>query len=87
MVRKQVLILQSQDVALRRLAARSGKSEGALVREALDRLLQSETQQEAAWEALLDRWEREPIPEELRFSWRREEAYEARICRVERSSG
>ena len=56
LVRTQVLLTSEQQKALARLARERHKSKGALVREAVDQLLEREckkTEREKAWDDLL----------------------------------
>jgi hypothetical protein len=62
MLRKQIFLQERQDEALKRLAARSGRSEGAPVREAVGQRPAQEERADVQWEALLRRWEATPRP-------------------------
>ena len=89
MVRKQVYIKPEQDEKLKQWADETGKSEAEILRQALDRWLESENQRqeaEAAWEQILafseERAERSVVAEGR--SWTREELYEERLNRYDR---
>ena len=82
MIRKQIFIEERQNEALKRLALRTGRSEGALIREAVERRLAEEQVAEAAWEDLLERWSRSPAPEGPR-TWTRDDLYEERVGRFD----
>ena len=89
MVRKQVYIKPEQDEKLKQWAEETGKSEAEILRQALDRWLESEEQRqeaEAAWEQILTFSEeraQQGIVAEGR-SWTREELYEERLNRYDR---
>ena len=53
MVRTQIYLEQQQVEALRRLAAKTGRRQSALIRDAIDRLLVERPSMEA-WRAMLD---------------------------------
>lgn len=80
MVRKQIFIEDRQNQALKRLAERTGKSEGALIREAVERRLAEEQQAEDLFEALIARWSQVPVPNEPRM-WTRDDLYKDRMGR------
>ncbi|MFP4394567.1 MAG: type II toxin-antitoxin system VapB family antitoxin [Anaerolineales bacterium] len=89
MVRKQVYIKPKQDELLKQWAEETGKSEAEILRQALDRWLESEEQRqeaEAAWEQILafseERAELGAVAEGR--SWAREELYEERLNRYDR---
>lgn len=83
MVRKQIFLRREHDEALKDLAARTGKSEGALVREAIELRLKQEAQSDERWERLLRAWAKAPIlPSAERFD--RDSAYKERLDRYDR---
>ncbi len=79
-VRKQIFLEPRQAEALKRLARRSGTSEGALIRQAIDARLAQAEDADAQWEALLQRWAASPASGAGR-DWRREDLYEERLTR------
>ena len=83
MIRKQILLEERQSMALKRLAEKTGKSEGALMREAVEMRLAQDDGAEARWEGLLRRWASGPAAGHPR-TWRREDLYEDRVSRVDR---
>ncbi len=91
MVRKQVYIEPRQDKLLKEWAARMGKTEAEIVRQALDHWLAREQQPqeaEAAWEQVLAFSEEraaQGVVAESR-SWTREELYEERLNRYDQRS-
>lgn len=80
MIRKQIFIEEAQNEALKRLARKTGKSEGALIREAVERRLQEEQEADALWGGLIERWMQASITNEPR-TWTREDLYEERLGR------
>ena len=72
MIRKQIFLDAVQDEALKRLAERTGKSEGALVREAVEMRPAQEEIADARWEALLQRWAAGGAPHGAR-TWHRQD--------------
>ncbi len=78
MIRKQIFIEEQQNQALKRLAQRTGKSEGALIREAVGRRLAEEQDATALWETLLERWSQDPVSNQPR-TWRRDDLYQERL--------
>lgn len=78
MIRKQIFIEESQNDALKQLSKRTGKSEGLLIREALERRLAEEQNAEALFDALLERWSRGPVTNIPR-TWTRDDLYEERV--------
>lgn len=87
MVRKQVYLERRQDQALKRLARRTGKTEAAIIREALDRHAEEADREKARlrlWQdekAFIDQWmAKGPVPAGGR-TWKREDLYD----RFERS--
>ncbi|MFW6135989.1 MAG: ribbon-helix-helix protein, CopG family [Chloroflexota bacterium] len=86
MVRKQVYIEPRQDELLKRWAEKTGRSEAEIVREALDRWMDSEERRrdaEAAWEEVLafaeERAAYGPVPGGR--TWTREDLHEERSRR------
>ena len=55
MIRKQIFSDERQNEELKRLAKKTGKSEGLLIREAVQRHLEEEQNADALWEALIER--------------------------------
>lgn len=55
-----------------------GKSEGALIREVVDRFLVAEQEADALWEAMIARWALNPVTNEPR-TWTRSDLYEDRV--------
>ncbi len=80
MIRKQIFIDERQNEELKRLAKKTGKSEGLLLREAVQRHLAEEQNADALWEALIERWSQFPASTALR-TWTRDELYEERLGR------
>lgn len=80
MIRKQIFIEEAQNEALKRLARKTGKSEGALIREAVERRLKEEQEADALWGGLIERWMQASITNEPR-TWTREDLYEERLWR------
>jgi hypothetical protein len=92
MVRKQVYILPHQEERLKRLAQERETTEAALIRQAIDEVLNQPTPMigakslppdEAAWQAILgsiDERRREGVAGQP-YQWRREDAYEERMNR------
>lgn len=78
MIRKQIFVRDSQNKALKRLAHRTGKAEGQLIREAVDRILLEEAETEKLWNALLQRWAGEPETAQP-GQWKREDLYRDRV--------
>ncbi len=78
MIRKQIFIEEQQNQALKRLAQRTGKSEGALIREAVERRLAEEQDANALWETLLERWSQNPESNQPR-TWHRDDLYQERL--------
>lgn len=88
MVRKQVYIETEQDEKLKAWAEATGKTEAEIVRQALDRWLESEERRreaEAAWEEVLtfseERAAQGAVSEGR--SWTRDELYEERLNRYD----
>jgi predicted DNA-binding protein len=90
MVRKQVYLKPNQNERLKEWAEETGKSEAAIIREALDRWLKQERKLRDAE----DTWEAEKSFIESRIAegpveggrtWTREELYEDRIRRDNRT--
>jgi predicted DNA-binding protein len=79
-IRKQIFIDEEQNEALKRLAKKTGKSEGALIREALERRLMEEQDADTLWESLIERWLQVSMTNESR-TWTREDLYDARLRR------
>lgn len=75
MIRKQIFITERQDEALKRLARRTGKSEGALVRDAIALKLRQDETEHDAWEELLQEWANLPADGGPR-DWTREQLHE-----------
>ena len=80
MIRKQIFIEEGQNEALKRLAKRTGKSEGALIREAVERRLVEEHDADALWGGLIERWLQVPVTNEPR-TWTRDDLYDDRLGR------
>ncbi len=80
MIRKQIFIDEKQNEELKRLAKKTGKSEGLLIREAVQRHLEEEQNADALWEALIERWSQSPASAAPR-TWTRDELYEGRLGR------
>ena len=80
MIRKQIFIEEGQNEALKRLAKRTGKSEGALIREAVERRLVEEQDADALWGGLIERWLQVPVTNEPR-TWTRDDLYDDRLGR------
>jgi len=80
MVRKQIFLQRRQEEALKRLAERTGKSEGALIREAVEMRLAQAQGADVEWENLLARWAAEFSASGPR-AWRREDLYADRTAR------
>ncbi len=80
MIRKQIFIEEEQNEALKRLAKRTGKSEGALIREAVERRLVEEQDAEVLWEGLIERWSQVPVANEP-WTWTRDDLYNDRLGR------
>jgi hypothetical protein len=78
MIRKQILLEARQSEALKRLAQRTGKSEGALIREAVERRLMEEQEADTRWEALVARWSEAPVTGTPR-TWTRDDLYTERL--------
>ncbi len=78
MIRKQIFIPREQDEALKRLSKRTGRSEGALVRDAIALRLGQEDVADKKWHALLQEWASRPADGRVR-AWRREDLYEDRM--------
>lgn len=90
-VRKQVYIEPRQDELLKQWAEETGKSEAEIVREALDRWMESEARRreaEAAWQEVVDFAEERaaegPVPSGR--TWTREALYEGQLGRHERDT-
>ena len=91
MVRKQIYIEPRQDRLLKQWADETGKSEAEILRQALDRWLESEQQRreaQAAWEEerrfIESRIAEGPVPGGR--TWTREELYEERLNRHDRDA-
>lgn len=80
MIRKQIFVEEQQNEGLKRLAKKTGKSEGLLIREAVERRLAEEQEADALWEALLERWSQLPATNVPR-TWTRDDLYEDRVER------
>ena len=94
MIRKQIYILKSQDLRLKRLAKARGISEAELIRQALDAALNGSKSRafpldQEAWEQALAFMKaihaRGPLKNQPR-TWKREDAYEERLSRYDRHS-
>lgn len=92
MLRKQIYVQKHQQVFLRRLAKERGVSEAELIRDALDRHLGMSAPRPfipdpAAWEEILRLVEsrRALASTGKPYRWRREDAYEERMSRFDRS--
>lgn len=83
-IRKQIFLGADQNEPLKRLARRTGRSEAAIIREAIETRLAAERQADAAWEALLDRWRQASHGQETR-SWSRDAIYEERLGKYGRA--
>jgi len=77
-IRKQIFIPRDQDEALKRLSQRTGKSEGALVRDAIALRLQQEDEVSKKWQELLREWASRPVDNQPRI-WRRDDLYSDRV--------
>jgi hypothetical protein len=77
-IRKQIFIPRDQNEALKRLAQRTGKSEGALVRDAIALRLQQEDEVARKWEELLREWASRSVDNQPR-TWRRDDLYSDRV--------
>ncbi|MDA8345964.1 MAG: ribbon-helix-helix protein, CopG family [Thermaerobacter sp.] len=78
MIRKQIFIPRDQDEALKRLSQRTGKSEGALVRDAIALRLQQEDAISRKWQELLREWASRSVDNQPR-TWRRDDLYSDRV--------
>lgn len=78
MIRKQIFLGAHQNESLKRLALRTGRSEAAIIREALDAQLAAAAQSEAQWTELLAQWKARGAAGAAR-SWTRESLYEERL--------
>lgn len=78
MIRKQIFIEEGQNNVLKGLAKKTGKSEGALIREVVDRFLVAEQEADGLWEAMIARWALNPVTNEPR-TWTRSDLYEDRV--------
>jgi predicted transcriptional regulator len=91
MVRKQVYIEPRQDELLKKWAEETERSEAEIFRQALDHWLESEQrrrQAEAAWEEVLSFAEERAAqgPVSGGRTWTREEIYEERLDRYDKSA-
>jgi hypothetical protein len=77
-IRKQIFIPRDQDEALKRLSQRTGKSEGALVRDAIALRLQQEDEASRKWQELLREWASRSVDNQPR-TWRRDDLYSDRV--------
>ena len=77
MIRKQIFIDARQNGALKRFAEETGRSEGQLIREAVDRWLADQEEKAQLWEALLDRWRLEAGVGAR--TWKRDDLYHDRL--------
>ncbi|MCY0878909.1 MAG: ribbon-helix-helix protein, CopG family [Firmicutes bacterium] len=80
MIRKQIFIDEAQNEALKQLAKKTGKSEGALIREALALRLMEDQDADTLWEGLVEGWLQRPTANEPR-TWTREDLYDERLRR------
>ena len=78
MIRKQIFIPRDQNEALKRLSQRTGKSEGALVRDAIALRLQQEDEASRKWQELLREWASRPADDQPR-TWQRDDLYSDRV--------
>ena len=78
MIRKQIFIRRDQDEALKRLSQQTGRSEGALVRDAIALRLQQEDAAATKWQELLREWASRDVDDQPR-TWRRDDLYSDRI--------
>ncbi len=78
MIRKQIFIPRDQDEALKRLSQQTGRSEGALVRDAIALRLQQEDAAATKWQELLREWASRDVDDQPR-TWRRDDLYSDRI--------
>jgi len=81
MIRKQIMLPPEQEQALKALARRTGKSEGAIIREAIASRLSQEAGDAEGWERLVEHWLAQPVGG---APWRRDEGHEERVGRYER---
>ncbi len=77
MIRKQVFIKDDQNARLKQVAQKTGQSQGQIIREAIDRQIAEEDEQEKLWDALLDRWGKESTTSPR--DWQREDLYRDRL--------
>lgn len=81
MIRKQIYIEPRQDKLLKRLAKKNGKTEAALIRQAIDQYageMEARQKRIAAWEEEMKfarEW-RKHGPEPEKWKWNREELYD-----------
>lgn len=80
MIRKQILLPAEQDRGLKRLAKRTGQSEGALVREGIALRLGQEQAADRVWDTLFLEWSRR-VADGRGRTWRREDLYHDRTPR------
>ncbi len=78
MIRKQIFIPRDQDEALKRLSQQTGRSEGALVRDAIALRLQQDDAATTKWQELLRDWASRDVDDQPR-TWRRDDLYSDRI--------
>lgn len=79
MIRKQIFIEEGQNNVLKGLAKKTGKSEGALIREVVDRFLVAEQEADGLWEAMIARWALNPVTTNEPRTWTRSDLYEDRV--------
>lgn len=77
MIRKQVFIQDHQNVRLKQVAQKTGRSQGQIIRDAIDRQIAEEDEREKLWDALLDRWGQESTTSPR--DWQREDLYRDRL--------
>ena len=85
MIRKQIFIEERQNEELKQLALKTGKSEGQLIREAVDRQLLEQEETELLWKTMIDRWLSSPTSDTAE-KWQRNDLYEDRLRKFDADS-
>lgn len=83
MVRKQIYLPEQEDRRIKEIARSEGRSEAAVIRDAIRRRLEEEDSRDAAWDRLTKMLEALPSRGTASDRFDRSEAYESRTDRYD----
>jgi Arc/MetJ-type ribon-helix-helix transcriptional regulator len=83
MVRKQIYLGEDEDRRIKQIARSEGRSEAAVIRDAIRRLLEEEDSRDAAWDRLTRMLEALPSTGVASDRFDRSEAYRGRTDRYD----